>query len=166
MRDLPIMISVIDAPEKIAAAAEAIERYAGRRPDRDFRGPHRPAGAQPPQMEAADATGNPAKLLRIHLSESDRAGSTSRSMKRLSQKCREMKIAGATVFRGLEGYGETGEMHRSHLGRNDQPILISIVDTAENIAALIPAIEPMINTGMMAESEVRVIRVQKKSAAL
>ena len=80
-------------------------------------------------------------------------------------KCREMKIAGATVFRGLEGYGETGEMHRAHVVRHDQPILISIVDTAENIGRLIPVIEQMMNTGIMAESEVHVIRVQKKLAA-
>ena len=80
-------------------------------------------------------------------------------------KCREMKIAGATVFRGLEGYGETGEMHRAHVVGHDQPILISIVDTAENIARLIPVIEQMMTTGILAESEVHVIRVQKKLAA-
>jgi len=76
-----------------------------------------------------------------------------------------MRIAGATVFRGLEGYGETGEMHRSHLVRHDQPILISIVDTAENIDRLIPVIEQMMNTGIMAQSDVKMIRVQKRLAA-
>jgi PII-like signaling protein len=65
------------------------------------------------------------------------------------EKCREMKIAGATVFRGLEGYGETGEMHRAHLVRHDQPILISIVDTAENIACLAPVIEQMMDTASL-----------------
>jgi hypothetical protein len=82
------------------------------------------------------------------------------------EKCREMKIAGATVFRGLEGYGETGEMHRAHLVRHDQPILISIVDTAENIARLAPVIEQMMDTGVLAESDVQVVRVQKNLAAL
>lgn len=106
----------------------------------------------------------PAKLLRVHISESDRAGHKP-LYEAIVAKCREMKIAGATVFRGLEGYGETGEMHRAHLMRRDQPILISIVDTAENIDRLIPAIEQMMNTGIMAESEVSVIRVQKKRAA-
>jgi PII-like signaling protein len=77
-----------------------------------------------------------------------------------------MKIAGATVFRGLEGYGETGEMHRAHLVRHDQPILISIVDTAENIARLAPVIEQMMDTGVLAESDVQVVRVQKNLAAL
>jgi uncharacterized protein len=106
-------------------------------------------------------TGNPAKLLRVHISESDRVGHRP-LYQAIVEKCLEMKIAGATVFRGLEGYGETGEIHRAHLVRHDQPILISIVDTPENIARLIPVIEPMINTGMMAESDVQMIRVQKK----
>jgi hypothetical protein len=43
-----------------------------------------------------------------------------------------------------------------------QPIQISIVDTAENIVRLVPVIEQMMNTGMLAESDVTVIRVQKK----
>jgi PII-like signaling protein len=72
-----------------------------------------------------------------------------------------MKIAGATVFRGLEGYGESAAMHKSHQARRDQPILISIVDTAENLGRLVPIVEEMMDTGLMAMSEVRVIRVQK-----
>ena len=108
--------------------------------------------------------GTPAKLLRVHISESDRAGHKP-LYEAIVAKCREMKIAGATVFRGLEGYGETGEMHRSHLVQHDQPILISIVDTAENIDRLVPVIEQMMNTGILAESDVQMIRVQKKLAA-
>jgi len=107
----------------------------------------------------------PAKLLRVHLSETDRMGNRP-LYEAIVEKCREMKIAGATVFRGLEGYGETGEMHRAHLVRHDQPILISIVDTAENIARLAPVIEQMMDTGVLAESDVQVVRVQKNLAAL
>ena len=77
----------------------------------------------------------PAKLLRIHLKESDRYQGKP-LYEAIVDKCREMKIAGATVFRGLEGYGETAEMHKSHLIRHDQPILITIVDTAESLARL------------------------------
>ena len=65
-----------------------------------------------------------------------------------------MKIAGATVFRGLEGYGESAEMHKSHLARHDQPILISIVDSAENVSRLVPVVEEMMDTGLMAVSDV------------
>lgn len=106
----------------------------------------------------------PARLLRVHISESDRLEHRP-LYEAIVAKCREMKIAGATVFRGLEGYGETGEMHRAHLVRHDQPILISIVDTAQNIERLIPVIEQMMNTGIMDQSEVRMIRVQKRLAA-
>jgi PII-like signaling protein len=72
-----------------------------------------------------------------------------------------MNIAGATVFRGLEGYGESAEMHRPHLARHDQPIVISIVDTADNLSRLIPAVEEMMDTGLIAVSDVQVVRVQK-----
>jgi PII-like signaling protein len=51
------------------------------------------------------------------------------------------------------------------LGHRDQPILITIVDTAENIARLLPVIEPMMDTGLIAISDVEVIRVQKANRA-
>ena len=107
--------------------------------------------------------GAPAKLLRVHISESDRAGSKP-LYEAIVAKCREMQIAGATVFRGIEGYGETGEMHRAHLLGRDQPILITIVDTPKNIERLIPAIEQMMDTGVLAVSEVEMVRVRKNPA--
>jgi PII-like signaling protein len=106
----------------------------------------------------------PAKLLRIHISEGDRFQGKP-LYEAIVATCRELKIAGATVFRGLEGYGESAEMHKSHLTRHDQPILISIVDTAENLSRLVPVVEQMMDTGLMAMSEVRVVRVQKKAPA-
>jgi|HubBroStandDraft_1064217.scaffolds.fasta_scaffold02847_3 PII-like signaling protein len=106
----------------------------------------------------------PAKLLRIHIAESDRYGGKP-LYEAIVNKCREMQIAGATVFRGLEGYGETAEMHKHRLTRHDQPILISIIDTAENLARLTPVVEEMMDTGLLATSEVRILRVQKKAPA-
>src|ERR1035441_3759904 len=88
----------------------------------------------------------PAKLLRIHISEGDRFQGKP-LYEAIVATCRELKIAGATVFRGLEGYGESAEMHKSHLTRHDQPILISIVDTAENLSRLVPVVEQMMDTG-------------------
>ncbi len=106
-----------------------------------------------------------AELLRIHISESDRYGGKP-LYEAIVDKCREMKIAGATVLRGLEGYGETAELHKSHLVRHNQPILITIVDTHEKLAALIPTIQEMIATGLLAVSEVQAIRVQKHPPAV
>jgi PII-like signaling protein len=102
----------------------------------------------------------PAKLLRIHISEGDRFQGKA-LYEAIVSKCRELKIAGATVFRGLEGYGETADMHRAHLVRHNQPILISIVDTADKLSALIPVVEEMMDTGVIAVSEVEAVRVQK-----
>jgi PII-like signaling protein len=107
---------------------------------------------------------SPARLLRIHIFEGDRFQGK-QLYEAIVNKCREMKIAGATVFRGIEGYGESAQMHRSHLTRHDLPILIDIVDSAENLSRLIPVVEEMLDTGLMAVSDVTVIRVQKKVAA-
>jgi uncharacterized protein len=104
-----------------------------------------------------------ARLLRIHIGEGDRFQGKA-LYEAIVNKCREMKIAGATVLRGLEGYGESAEMHRPHLARHDQPILIAIVDSAENLSRLIPVVEEMMTTGLMAVSDVQVVRVQKKTS--
>jgi PII-like signaling protein len=102
----------------------------------------------------------PAEILRVHISESDRDGGKP-LYEAIVAKCRELKIAGVTVFQGLEGYGETAEIHKAHLVHSDRPIVITVVDTAENIQRLIPVVAEMIDTGLMATSEVRMIRVQK-----
>jgi uncharacterized protein len=107
----------------------------------------------------------PGKILRIHISESDRHHGKP-LFEAIVAKCRELKIAGATVFLGLEGYGETAEMHRAHLVHSDRPIVITIVDTAENIERLVPVIAEMMDTGLMASSEVQMIRVEKTVTTL
>ena len=106
----------------------------------------------------------PGKILRIHISESDRYRGKP-LLDAIIAKCRELRIAGATVFRGLEGYGESADLHRAHLVRHDQPIVIAIVDTAENLDRLLPAVEEMMDTGVLATSDVEMIRVQKTPQA-
>jgi PII-like signaling protein len=106
----------------------------------------------------------PARLLRIHISEGDRFQGKP-LYEAIVAKCREMKIAGATVFLGLEGYGESAAIHKSHLGRHDQPILISIVDTEQSLSRLIPVVEEMMDTGLIAVSDVQVVRVQRVAPA-
>ncbi len=102
----------------------------------------------------------PAEILRIHVSESDRYQGKP-LYEAIVAKCLELKIAGATVFQGLEGYGETAEMHKAHLVHSDRPIVIAVVDVAENIQRLIPVIAEMMDTGLMATSAVEIIRVEK-----
>jgi PII-like signaling protein len=100
-----------------------------------------------------------AKLLRLHFAESDRRGGRA-LYEAIVDRCKELGIAGATVFRGLEGFGETAELHRRHLLHRDQPIVVTVVDTPENIARLIPEIEPMLDTGVIAVSDVEAIRIE------
>src|SRR5580658_5741614 len=105
-----------------------------------------------------------AEILRIHISEADRLRGKP-LYEAIIARCRELKIAGASVFLGLEGYGETAELHKAHLVRSDRPVLITVVDTAENIGRLIPVVADMMNTGLMASSDVEMIRVEKNIAA-
>ena len=104
-----------------------------------------------------------AKILHIYLSEGDRYDGKSLSEAILT-KCRDMKIAGATVFRGLEGYGETAEIHRHHLVARDQPIIIIVADSPENIERLKPVVEGMMNTGAMTVSDAEMIRFRSAVA--
>jgi PII-like signaling protein len=103
-------------------------------------------------------TRTPAKILRLHFSGRDRYRGKPLH-EAIVQTCREMNVCGATVLRGLEGYGETGEMHRHHLGANDEPVIVVIVDTEEKLRTCIPVFEQMMETGIMALSDVEMIRI-------
>ncbi len=106
----------------------------------------------------------PAKLLRLHFNERDRHRGKP-LYEAIVEKCRELKIAGATVFRGLEGFGETAEIHRSHLLTQDLPIVIQIVDSEENIQRLLPVVEDMMDKGLIAMSDVEILRIKKAANA-
>ena len=103
-----------------------------------------------------------ATLLRLHFSEGGRYEGKPLH-EAVVERAKQLGIAGATVFRGLEGYGETADIHRAHLMRRDQPIVVTIVDAPENIARLIPELEKMMDTGLIATSEVECIRVQRSA---
>jgi PII-like signaling protein len=100
-----------------------------------------------------------AKLLRLHFSESDRRGGMP-LYEAIVDRCKQLGIAGATVFRGLEGFDDTAELHRRHLLHRDQPIMVTVVDTPENIERLIAELEPMLDTGVIAVSDVEAIRIE------
>jgi PII-like signaling protein len=99
-----------------------------------------------------------AKMLRIHFGEDDKWHGKP-LYEAIVAKCRELDIAGATVFRGIEGYGASTLIHKKHLLRSsDRPIMVSVVDTEEKIRILLPALDEMVDEGLIAMSEVEVIR--------
>ena len=105
----------------------------------------------------------PAKLLRMHFSEHDKHRGKP-LYEAIVQKCRELSVAGATVFKGVEGYGESAEIHRHHLVTHDQPIVVTIIDSEENIRRLLPVVEEMVDTGLIAMSDVEAARIAKNTA--
>ena len=101
----------------------------------------------------------PASLLRIHICEGEKHGGKN-LYEAIVDKCLALGLAGASVFRGVEGYGETAEIHRKRLLAKDQPIVIVIVDSEEKIRGALPALEGMVDTGMIAISRVEMRRIR------
>jgi uncharacterized protein len=100
-----------------------------------------------------------AKLLRIHFGEADKWQGKP-LYEAILMRCRELDIAGASVFRGIQGYGASTIIHKHHLlGRSsDAPVMVSVIDTEEKIRTLLPALDEMVDEGLIAMSEVEVIR--------
>jgi PII-like signaling protein len=85
------------------------------------------------------------KLLRIFVGESDRCGGRP-LYEAIVLKARELGLAGATVWRGIEGYGAASRIHTAKILRlsEDLPVLIEIVDTEEKIRTALPALDTLI----------------------
>jgi PII-like signaling protein len=107
-----------------------------------------------------------AKLLRIHFGEDDEWKGKP-LYRAIVEKCREMDIAGATVYRGVEGYGASTLIRRSHLLSisHDAPVMVSVVDSEEKIRKLIPLLDEMVDEGLIAMSDVEVIKYVHQEGA-
>jgi len=68
-------------------------------------------------------------------------------------------IAGATVLHGIEGYGVDKQIHTARILdlSNDLPVIITAIDSAEKIEAVIPKLDTMIDKGLVTTEEVRVV---------
>jgi PII-like signaling protein len=102
----------------------------------------------------------PAKLLRVFIGEADRWHEDS-LYDAIVKKLRMMDIAGATVYRGILGYGAKGHQHKQsffHTSR-DMPIMVSVIDTAEKIAAAAEAVEAMLEDGLIVISDADIVRL-------
>jgi len=101
-----------------------------------------------------------ARLMRIYMGESDKWQGEP-LYDAIVKRLRMMDIAGATVYRGILGYGVKRHTHKSgRLGlSHDLPIVISIVDTQEKLAKAVDEIEPMMQDAIIVFSDVDVIRL-------
>ncbi|CAB1060466.1 UPF0166 protein TM_0021 [Olavius sp. associated proteobacterium Delta 1] len=89
------------------------------------------------------------QLLRIFIGESDKY-ERQPLYEWIVKKARATGLAGATVFRGLEGFGASSRLHTAKLLRlsSDLPIVIEIVDTDEKIQEFMPLIDEAIKNGL------------------
>jgi len=103
-----------------------------------------------------------AKRLRIYIGESDR-------WKRRSlfhvfvEKAKELDLAGATVLRGLMGYGANRRIHTASIVdlSSDLPILVEIVDSKEYINKLMPYLDVLMEEGLVTIDDLEVIKYGK-----
>ena len=97
-------------------------------------------------------------LLRIFVGESDKVGHRP-LYEALVLKAREQGLAGATVLRGLMGFGKHSILHTAKILRlsEDLPMVVEIVDSLEKIETFLPLLDEMITDGLVTLERVRVI---------
>lgn len=97
------------------------------------------------------------KLLRIFIGENDRHEGLP-LYEWIVRQARENGLAGATVLRGLEGYGAHSRLHKAKILRlsSDLPLVVEIVDTEEKIQAFLPLIDDAVGEGLATVEKVEV----------
>jgi len=108
------------------------------------------------------------KLLRIFIGESD-TWHGKPLYQAIVQRLREEGLAGATVIRGIEGFGAKSHLHTSRILRlsEDLPLLIEVVDEESRIDAVLPMLDEMVADGLVTLEKVEVVhyRADKESSA-
>jgi uncharacterized protein len=102
--------------------------------------------------------GEDGMLLRIYIGESDHWHGRP-LYQAIVAFLRERGIAGATVFRGIEGYGAKAHLHTDRLLRlsQDLPILIEIVDDESALRAVLPELDAMVSGGLITLERIEVV---------
>lgn len=98
-------------------------------------------------------------LMRIFVSETDKFEGKS-LYEVLVNTLQEEKVAGATVLRGIEGFGAKSHLHKSSILGLSQglPIVIEVIDSSDKIDEILPKIDKMIGEGLITIEKVRALR--------
>jgi PII-like signaling protein len=166
---LPIRVEFVDTPEKVDEVLPTLYEMVtdGLIEVQDTtvvklaRKSMRPEPALPHERKQG-----PARLLRVYLGEADRWHDAP-LYDAIVKKLLMMDIAGATVYRGILGYGAKGHQHKAtffHPTR-DLPIMVSVIDTAEKISAAAEVIEGMLEDGLIVTSDADIVRLVRGSKA-
>ncbi|HEX5421005.1 MAG TPA: DUF190 domain-containing protein [Gammaproteobacteria bacterium] len=100
-----------------------------------------------------------ATLLRVFVGERDRHGHQP-LYEAIVKQARDRGLAGATVMRGLLGYGRSSVLHAAKILElsEDLPLIIEIVDTEEKIQHFLPELDGMITSGLITLEQVQVLQ--------
>ena len=101
----------------------------------------------------------PAKRLTIFIGEQDHVGRHSLATE-IVQRAHAAGIAGATVFRGVEGYGKSNHIHTTRILSlsDDLPLCIVIVDGAAAVEAFADQLHELVEGGLVIVEDVEVLR--------
>ena len=121
-----------------------------------FGAEERAPAAQPPRERLQGK----AKMMQLFLGEADRVDGEP-LYEVIVRRLRMMDIAGATVYRGVLGYGAKGHTHREHFLHisKDLPVMIEVVDAPEKIEKAAQAIEAMMEEGLILLSDADFVRL-------
>jgi uncharacterized protein len=105
-------------------------------------------------------------LLQIFISQSDKYKGIPLS-RYLVELCKKEGLAGATVLRGISGFGKSNILHTTSILRvsDDLPIVVEVVDRKENIERIKPKLGKVIEEGLITEEEVKIILYEGRPAA-
>lgn len=98
-------------------------------------------------------------LLRIFVGETDKYEGKP-LYEQIVLKAKKMNLAGATVIRGIMGFGATSRVHTAKLLRlsEDLPVVIELVDTEEKLNQLIPFLDESVDEGLITLEKVQIIK--------
>jgi PII-like signaling protein len=160
---LPLKIEFIESEQKVEELLGKLEEMAGNGmievQETRIVKPSHPSKHKAPKAEAALKIEGKAKLMRIYIGEDDRWNDKP-LYKMLVEAMRANDLAGATVYRGILGYGAHRRVHRDkpfHLS-HDASIMLSVVDTEEKIRSFLPVLESMVHEGLIVLSDVDVVK--------
>jgi PII-like signaling protein len=105
-----------------------------------------------------------AQLLRVFIGESDRHGGKP-LYEAIVLAARHRGMAGATVLKGMMGYGHSSRLHTASVLRlsEDLPVVVEIVDRPDRIEAFLPELSEVVDGGLITVEEVRVVRYGKEA---
>ncbi len=107
----------------------------------------------------------PAVRLTIFIGASDQHGHQPLSSE-LVHRAHAAGLAGATVLRGVEGFGASNHLHTTRILRlsEDLPVVVVLVDTAEKIDAYWGEVEELVTGGLALREDVEILRYQRHGA--